>query len=260
MERLQKFIARCGVASRRKAEEMIKAGEVKVNGEVVRRLGVKIDPNQDRVSVRGRELSPPSKEVYLLLNKPKGYITTAYDPQGRPTALDLVRQYIKKQGIRLFPVGRLDLDTTGLLLLTNDGRLAQALAHPSRQVEKVYNALVKGAPNQEKLKKLSQGIVLADGPTSPARVAIKTIKEGNAILEIAIHEGRKRQVRRMCQTIGHPVIELERVAIGPLFLGGLAPGEARPLTDQELQDLRKVSGLAGEETRPVAQRREDDPR
>lgn len=240
MERLQKYMARCGVASRRKAEEMITAGEVRVNGEIVKELGFKIEPERDKVEVKGIRVVPPEHLVYLLLHKPKGYVTTARDPEGRPTVLDLVHSHPAHKNIRVYPVGRLDRDTTGLLLLTNDGNLAYALTHPSHQVEKVYEAMVAGIPDNDKLNRLRRGILLEDGLTSPAEVDILSIKEGNAILRVAIHEGRKRQVRRMCRAVGHPVLELKRIAMGPLFLGDLPPGQVRPLAPEELRKLRKI--------------------
>jgi 23S rRNA pseudouridine2605 synthase len=240
MERLQKFIARCGVASRRQAEKMITEGRVSVNGRIVQELGFKIDQRIDQVLVDGREIRLEEEKVYILLHKPEGYVTTVTDPQGRPTVLDLVKRSPQLREIRLFPVGRLDFNTTGLLLLTNDGGLTHALTHPSHQVEKTYTALVKGVPDQEALHALRNGILLEDGLTSPAKVDIFAIKAGHAILRLVIHEGRKRQVRRMCQAIGHPVVALQRIAFGPLNLGRLKQGDYRFLTAEELRLLKSI--------------------
>ena len=240
MERLQKYLARCGVASRRKAEELIVAGLVAVNGEVVRELGVKVDPERDRVTVAGRPISLVTEGIYLMLNKPPGYITGNRDPRGRKTVLSL----LPKGFPRVFPVGRLDYNTTGLLLLTNDGDLAYALTQPKYQIEKVYQALVRGVPADDALNLLRQGVVLEDGPTLPATVDIIKVKAGNAILKLGLREGRNRQVRRMCAAVGHPVLKLERIAIGPLSLGDLALGQYRRLTGAELKALQKQIGQA----------------
>lgn len=238
MERLPKYLARCGVASRRKAEDLIRNGLVVVNGEIIEEPGRKIEPGRDRVTVGGRAVYPPESLVYLLLHKPAGYVTTVRDPWGRPTVMDLVPE----KGVRLFPAGRLDLETTGLLLLTNDGEAVQALTHPRYGVPKVYKALVKGNPGKEILTKLRRGIMLDDGPTLPAKVEILTVKEGNAILRITVREGRKRLIRRMCEAAGHPVLALKRVAMGPLVLGDLPAGKARPLTPAEIEGLREILG------------------
>ncbi len=235
MERLQKYMSRCGVASRRKAEELILAGLVKVNGETIRKLGAKIIPGRDRVEVKGKEINP-AEFIYLMLNKPKGYITGNRDPQGRLTVLDLLPEEFP----RVFPVGRLDYNTTGLLLLTNDGQLAFGITHPSYEVKKTYEVLVKGVPEPTSLESLRKGILLEDGPTLPAKVDIIKVKTGNAIIRIVIREGRKRQVRRMFWAIGHPVMELMRVGIGPLTLDGLPLGKYRPLNGMEIAALRKI--------------------
>jgi len=242
MERLPKYLARCGVASRRKAEDLIRDGLVAVNGEIVQEPGCKIEPGHDRVTVRGREVFPEERLVYLLLHKPAGYVTTVRDPWGRSTVMDLAPE----KAVRLFPAGRLDLDTTGLLLLTNDGEAVQALTHPRHGVAKVYEALVKGVPRRGTLTKLRRGILLDDGPTLPAKVEILTVKEGNAILRITVHEGRKRLIRRMCEAAGHPVLDLKRVAMGPLALGDLPAGKTRPLTPTEINGLREIISGGGE--------------
>lgn len=245
MERLQKELAARGVASRRKAEELILAGRVMVNGKIIRTLGVKVEP-ADKIQVDGKTISKEPL-AYLLLNKPPGYVTTAKDPQGRPTVLDLIIS-----PFRLFPVGRLDYDTRGLLLLTNDGELANILTHPRHGVEKTYRAKVHGLPTTGELDKLKRGIRLSDGPTKPAKVRMVGRQKENAILELTIGEGRKRQVRRMCQAIGHGVIELTRISFGPLHLGSLPLGATRELTEQEKNALdllrqrkRKKEALGG---------------
>ncbi len=237
MERLQKFLARCGVASRRHAEELIEKGLVAVNGKVVRELGMKVAPGRDQVTVAGRVVSPETDQIYLMMNKPRGYITGNRDPQGRKTVLALLPEGFP----RVFPVGRLDYDTTGLLLLTNDGELAYILTHPKFQIKKVYWALVRGVPDQKALLYLRTGVVLEDGPTYPAEVAIIQVEAGNAILSLGLREGRKRQVRRMCAAVGHPVLALERVAMGPLRLGDLVVGQYRRLTPAELKAVKDLA-------------------
>lgn len=236
MERLQRFLARAGVASRRAAENLILSGAVAVNGRIVTVLGTKIDPGRDRVTVNGRAVAPPRAPTYLMLHKPEGYVTTMHDPQGRPRVVDL----LPPGGPRVFPVGRLDLDTTGLLLLTDDGDLAHRLLHPSRGVWKTYRAVVEGRPAPQVLARLRAGVRLADGPTAPARAAILAVKDGHATLEIQLHEGRKRQVRRMLAALGHPVRSLHRVGFGPLTLGDLPAGAWRPLTPDEISALRRA--------------------
>lgn len=233
--RLAKYLAQSGVASRRKAEELIGAGLVQVNGETVREPGRKVGPGCDRVTVEGREVAPTQDLVYLILHKPAGYVTTVRDPWGRPTVMDLVPETYAR--FRLFPAGRLDQETTGLLLLTNDGETALALTHPRYQVAKVYEALVKGVPRAGTLRRLRQGIRLEDGLTYPAKVDILRVKEGNATLKITVYEGRKRLIRRMCRAAGHPVLALKRVAMGPLVLGDLPPGKTRALRAAEVKKL-----------------------
>lgn len=256
--RLPKYLAGSGVASRRKAEELIDAGVVQVNGETIREPGRKIDPDSDRVTVGGREVVPVKELVYLVLHKPAGYVTTVRDPWGRPTVLDLVPgEYAR---FRLFPAGRLDQETTGLLLLTNDGETAQTLTHPRYQAAKVYEALVKGVPRAGALQSLRQGILLEDGLTSPAKVDILRVKEGNATLRITVHEGRKRLIRRMCRAAGHPVLALKRVAMGPLVLGDLPAGKTRTLTTTEIKRLRNAGALPQQAKREgVARTRAQEP-
>lgn len=237
MERLHKYLARAGVASRRQGEKLIKAGLVKVNGQTVTRLGTSINPETDRVEVAGRPVGRPGEKIYILLNKPAGFITTLSDPQNRPKVTDL----LKNVPARVYPVGRLDYETEGLLLLTNDGELTYALTHPRHQVNKTYLAWVNGFPPTEKLALLAKGIMLDDGPAAPAGVRLKGKNKRGALLEITIHEGRKRQARRMCEQIGHPVYRLKRIRLGPLGLGGLRPGEYRLLTPAEVQALKNLA-------------------
>lgn len=232
MERLQKILARAGIASRRRCEELIRDGRVTVDGQTITELGFKADPQQATILFDGQPISREQK-VYILLNKPTGYVTTLSDPQGRPIVTDLLPE-VKE---RVFPVGRLDVDTQGALLLTNDGRLSQYILHPSNEVTKTYVALVKGIPGRAGLAKLERGIIIEGKKTWPARVKIVRRQANNATLELIIHEGRKRQVRKMLSAIGHPVISLTRIAYGNLHLGKLPSGKYRLLT---LTDLKKI--------------------
>jgi len=225
--RLNAFLARAGVASRRKADELIKAGRVVVNGEPGQ-LNTFVERG-DRVEVDGREVSLQPL-TYVLLHKPAGVVTTASDPRGRQTVVDLVAHEV-----RVVPVGRLDADMTGALLLTNDGELAHRLAHPKYEVEKVYEAEVEGEPSDEALRRLAEGVELEDGPTAPA--AVRHL--GPSTVELSIHEGRNRQVRRMLEAVGHPVRRLHRRSYAGLTLQGLEPGDSRELTGDELRLLRK---------------------
>ncbi len=235
-ERLQKILARVGFGSRRVCEDLIADGRVTVNGEVAE-LGRRVDPEADRVEVDGVPVGVRPGLVYYLLNKPRGVVTTASDPQGRPTVVEMV-----PAEPRIFPVGRLDYDTEGLLLLTNDGDLAHGLTHPSRGVPKVYLADVDGAPSRASLRRLETGIELEDGPTAPARVRLTHSVPGGAAVEIVIHEGKNRQVRRMFDAVGHPVRRLVRIRFGPIVDHGLAPGEWRPLTHAEVRSLYESVG------------------
>ncbi|MGH9062950.1 MAG: pseudouridine synthase [Acidimicrobiales bacterium] len=234
-ERLQKVLARTGFGSRRVCEDLIRAGRVTVNG-LPAQLGQRVDPDADRVAVDGRPVGVRPDLVYYLLNKPTGVITTASDPAGRPRVLDLVPAHP-----RVFPVGRLDADTEGLLVLTNDGELAQHLTHPSFGVEKEYLAEVEGTPLPGVLRQLRQGVALDDGRTSPAKVGVV----GPGTLRLVLHEGRNRQVRRMCAAVGHPVRRLVRTRIGPIVDRSLGPGQWRQLTVDEVRSLsRAVAGSA----------------
>jgi 23S rRNA pseudouridine2605 synthase len=230
--RLAKFLAHAGVASRRAAERLIADGRVTVAGEVVTDPATDVGPDGE-VSVDGRAVAPEPREVHAL-NKPAGVVSTAHDTHGRRTVVDLVRS-----PRRLYPVGRLDAESTGLILLTNDGELADLLTHPRYGVEKVYRARVQPPRlSPRALQALRDGVELDDGPTAPARVR----QVGPGVLEIALREGRKRQVRRMCESVGHRVVELERVAFGPLGLRGLQPGRSRRLKDAEVERLRRAAG------------------
>ncbi|HEY5627714.1 MAG TPA: pseudouridine synthase [Nitrospira sp.] len=234
--RLQKLIAGTGLASRRKAEVLIATGRVTVNGKVVKELGTKVDPAKDHVKVDGKHLSSPEPFVYLILNKPKNVMSTLDDPGGRTT----VKDYLHGISLRVFPVGRLDFDSEGLMLMTNNGDLAQALLHPRYHVPKTYLIKVKGVLTDEEIRTLEQGVKLEDGMTSPATVKKIRKAEANSWVEITIREGRKHQVKRMLESVGHPVIKLTRVKMGPLSLGNLESGEFRFLTDREANALREV--------------------
>ncbi len=238
--RLQKFLARAGVASRRGSEDLMTAGRVSVNGTVVTSLGSKVDPRVDVVEVDGREVHASAGPVYLALNKPAGFVTTMRDPQQRPTVADLVPG---DEFPGLFPVGRLDADTTGLLLFTTDGELSHRLLHPRWKVPKTYVAVVQGHPGQIARKRLATGVELDDGITAPAIVRVLERREGTALVEIVITEGRKRQVRRMFSAVHHPVEELHRTAVGPIELGALSPGTWRMLSSSEIGALRMAVGM-----------------
>jgi 23S rRNA pseudouridine2605 synthase len=238
-ERLQKVLARAGIGSRRVSEGLIADGRVTVNGEVAI-LGRRVDPEQDRVALDGVPVVVDASIVHWLLNKPAGYVTTAHDTHGRPTVLDLV-----PDEPRVFPVGRLDLDTEGLLVLTNDGDLAQLLTHPSHGVEKEYFVEVEGRPSPGALRTLRNGVELDDGPTRPAQAKIlQESDSGTTALTIVVKEGRKRMVRRMCAAVGHPVVRLARTRIGPLRDPHLAPGTWRVLGADEVRSLY-AAGLDG---------------
>ncbi|HBI56898.1 MAG TPA: pseudouridine synthase [Firmicutes bacterium] len=239
MERLQKVLAAAGVASRRKCEEIIAAGRVSVNGQIVTAQGFKVGP-VDQVSLDGKPVEKAETHVYYLLNKPAGLITTVTDTHGRPTVMDLV----PKQP-RVYPVGRLDLDTEGLLLLTNDGELTNSLLHPSREVEKVYRAVAAGQVTDADLARLAAGVELEDGLTAPAAVKLTERTPRRTVLEITIHEGRKRQVKRMFLAVGHKVSHLERIRFAFLTLSGLERGKYRNLTSQEIQGLKNLPKKRG---------------
>lgn len=234
--RLQRYIAMCGVTSRRKAEELITAGRVKVDGQVVRELGTRVDKRKNKVEVDNKYIEIEENDLYILLNKPTGYVTTVSDDQNRKTVLDL----IKNVDERIYPVGRLDIDTSGFLLLTNDGKLTHRLTHPSFEVEKTYIALVEGRPNDDSLKDFSKGLHIEDYITSPCKVRILDGGARESIIEITIHEGRNRQVRKMCAAIGHPVKRLKRISLGDIELGGLEEGSWRYLSEEEVAYLKNI--------------------
>ena len=231
--RLQKFIAQCGIASRRKAEELISKGRIAVDGVKVTEMGIRVIPGKNRITFDGKPVEAREQLVYYLLNKPKGYVTTLSDPQGRP----IVTSLIKDNEARLFPVGRLDLDTEGALILTNDGEFAQKIQHPSHGIDKTYQALVKGCPQKDKIALLERGILLEAKMTYPAVVSVVSKAGKNCLMQITIHEGRKRQVKKMFDFIGHPVLHLKRTAYGKLSLGRIALGDFRQLNPSELNKI-----------------------
>jgi pseudouridine synthase len=243
-ERLQKFLARAGIASRRHAEELIAAGLVTVNGEVVREQGVRVHPGSDEVHVRGKLIQAPNEaHLYLMMNKPISTMTTTDDPEGRRTVLDLLPDRWASR--RVYPVGRLDWDSEGLLFLTDDGALTLRLTHPRYALPKEYIALVEGEPEPAALRRLERGLSLEGEtrPTAPAHVRPLRVEGGNTWISVEIHEGRNRQVRRMFEAIGHSVLRLRRVRVGPLALGGLESGETRELRSNEVAALRAAVGL-----------------
>ena len=225
--RLQKALAQAGVASRRASEELIAAGRVEVNGKVVTEQGMRVDPERDTIRVDGSRIPPPRRHLYLVLNKPRGVVSTMDDPDGRPT----LEQYVPRRQ-RLFHVGRLDTDTEGLLILTNDGDFANKLAHPSHEVPKTYLVEVEGLLDNKTLRRLEKGLTLEDGPIKPDKVKLVTRAESRSMVQITLHSGRNRIVRRMFDSVGHPVRRLSRISIGPVRLGQLAVGETRELVQQ----------------------------
>ena len=270
--RLQKLLARAGVASRRHAEALIAAGRVTVNGVIVTEMGAQADPDTDTVAVDGTPVALPTEQATFMLHKPAGFVTTMSDPQGRPTVAALMDEALAAHP-SLFPVGRLDADTTGLLLFTTDGELGHGLLHPRRHVEKTYLALVEGQLDDRDAARLRTGIMLEDGPTLPAGVQVlagadaeraaaligsdaaasghrqrhggkrsrAVLEKGGSYVEVRLHEGRKRQVRRMLEAVGHPVIALHRASFGPLTVGDLPRGAVRPLTEAEMAALKKLA-------------------
>lgn len=233
-ERLQKILAKMGIASRRGAEEIILEGRVTVNGEPAI-LGMKADMTKDHIKLDGKLLTRPEPKVYLMFNKPKGVITTLSKTEERPA----VRDYLKKIRYRVFPVGRLDFDSEGLLLLTNDGDFAHSILHPSKKIPKTYHVKIKGVIEDDKIEKLKRGVKLEDGMTSPSKVKKLRKAEENSWIEITIYEGKKRQVRRMLGKVGHPVLKLKRIRINGINLGNLLPGEIRYLTPEEVGKIKK---------------------
>ncbi len=231
--RLQKYLALCGIASRRKAEELIASGKVCVDGVTVKQMGVKVTPGKNRITCFGKPVIEKESLLYFLLNKPRGYVTTVSDPQGRP----VVTALIKNVRARLFPVGRLDFDTEGALILTNDGQLAQKIQHPSHQTNKTYQALIRGIPGKKKLSALENGILLDNKMTAPAKIRILARRGKNCLAQITIHEGRKHQVKKMFRYINHPVLNLKRTHYGRLGLGSLNSGHYRQLNSNDLKKI-----------------------
>ncbi len=244
MERIQKILARAGIASRREAERLVREGRVTVNGKVAL-VGLKVDPSKDHIKVDGKRIKGFEPKITVVLNKPRGYVSTVDDPRGRPTVRDL----LAKVKWRIYPVGRLDFDAEGLILLSNDGDLAFRLSHPRFSVPRTYQAKVEGVPEKEEFTRLKKGIVLEDGKARA--VSVETIRKGekNCWIRIVVTEGRNRLVKRMLSAIGHSVLKLKRVAFGPIRLGDLPLGQYRPLTSEELVKLKK---LMVDRKRPVA--------
>lgn len=255
--RLQKILSAAGVASRRAAEEFITQGRVMVNGRTVSELGAKADPERDEIRVDGRRLKPPARRRYILLYKPRGYITSRADPQRRPTVIDL----LAKGGVRdyVYPVGRLDYDSEGLLLLTSDGDLAAKLTHPRHGVEREYEVRVRGVPEDRLLERLARGVTIEGRRTAPADVKLLKVIDAEsgpqALLSIVIREGRNRQVRYMCDAIGHPVVRLRRVRIGPIKDDRIRPGEFRDLDPREVAALERAASAPVPAGRPRPRRK-----
>ncbi|MDR1397072.1 MAG: rRNA pseudouridine synthase [Desulfarculales bacterium] len=239
-ERLQKILARAGLASRRGAETLISAGRVAVDGQVITSLGSKADPRRQTVSVDGKPVEGQAYH-YWMINKPAGFVSTRSDPQGRPTVLSLAPEPLR--GL-LYPVGRLDIDSEGLVLLTNDGSLAYRLMHPRFKVAKLYQAWIAGQPEEAALERLRRGVMINGRPSAPAVITLLETGAFRSHLRLVLFEGRKREIRLMCRAAGHPVLRLIRLAIGPLELGDLAPGAGRALSRKEKADLRAGAGLS----------------
>ncbi|MEE9122119.1 MAG: pseudouridine synthase [Syntrophobacteria bacterium] len=238
-ERLQKILSKAGITSRRKAEGLILQGRVSVNGKVVRELGTKAVLGRDEIRVDGKTIKPETERIVLVLFKPRRCVTTLHDPQGRPTVADFVNKF----PMRLYPVGRLDYDAEGLLLLTNDGELAHRLQHPRYKVPKTYLVKVRGHPPEEAVARLQQGVNLEDGVTAPAELIVMEDDQKATWLSLTLREGRKHQVKRMCAAVGHPVLRLRRTKVGPIELDNLRPGEIRRLKSREVRSLREKVGL-----------------
>lgn len=238
MVRLQKYLSDCGVASRRKSEELIEQGKVRVNGKVAS-IGEKIDPKHDTITVSGKKIVRQKTHTYIMLHKPRGFITTMSDEMDRKC----VAQLIQDVPARVYPVGRLDRDSEGLLLFTNDGVFANAMTHPSKHVPKTYRVTVRPSITQEQLTALTQGVIIDDGVTAPAEVRVITKEENRVVLEIILYEGRNRQIRKMCEALGLEVARLRRTAIGSVKLGMLKQGDWRELTEEEVRKLQLAAGM-----------------
>ena len=240
--RLQKHLAECGVASRRKAEELIEAGKVKINGHIAE-IGAKVDPKRDKVTVRGKAVVPVNEKVYIMLNKPRGFVTTMSDELGRKTVSDLVAD----AQARIFPVGRLDRDSEGLLIMTNDGDFANKLTHPSSHVNKTYRVTVKGVAEEEQILQMKEGIVLDGRKTLPCDCFVAERKPDRTVLIFVLNEGRNRQIRRMCEEVGLEVLRLKRTEIAGVKLGMLPQGKWRPLNEREMRRLTSITQRGREE-------------
>jgi 23S rRNA pseudouridine2605 synthase len=256
LERLQKIISAAGITSRRASEALIQNGQVTVNGVVVTELGSKADPTKDTITVDGKILSISPERLYILLNKPPGYITALKDGQGRPLVTDL----LKNVSDRVYPVGRLDYNTEGLLLLTNDGEWANRLMHPSNEIEKEYHVRIRGKVIDQQLKRMAEGVELEDGRTAPAVVNLVKSGEQNDWISVAIHEGRNRQVRRMCEAVSLSVVRLKRIRYGNLMLGTLRAGQFRYLTDAEVRELSGEPPRSSSSTPPLHEVRQKSTR
>lgn len=234
--RLQKYMAQSGVASRRASEKMIADGLVSVNGKIVTRQGIDIDPNEDIIKVNDKTITQEENKIYIILNKPLGYVVTMDDEKDRKIVTDLI------EGVeeRIYPVGRLDMDTSGLILLTNDGKITNKITHPRNQVVKKYIAIVEGTPNKLELTKFRKGLMIDGKKTSPAKIKIMKNYETESILEIEINEGRNRQIRKMCEAINHPIKKLKRISIGEISIGGLEFGEWRYLDKEEMEYINSL--------------------
>jgi 23S rRNA pseudouridine2605 synthase len=242
--RLQKYMAHCGVGSRRKCEDLIKQGRVFINGKQVTEMGIKVDIDKDTVSLdQNQVLKLDEEKIYIILNKPRGTITSVSDPHGRKTVLE----HMGWKGSRIYPVGRLDFDTEGVLLLSNDGDFAYEMTHPKHEVEKEYYCVVEGSPDPASVNKLRQGVEINGFVTSPAKVTLIEQLEKHTVFRMVIHEGKNRQVRRMFEAIGHPVIYLRRESFGGLRIKDMSPGEWRKLTDEEIKKLKSLTGGKGED-------------
>ncbi|MCH3972080.1 MAG: rRNA pseudouridine synthase [Oscillospiraceae bacterium] len=248
--RLQKILADAGVASRRKAEEIIAAGDVRVNDKPVK-VGDKADPKHDKITVKGKLLKTHNSLIYILLHKPRGFITTMSDEQGRKCVADLVKEVPE----RVYPVGRLDRESEGLLLMTNDGAFANAMTHPSHHVPKTYRVTIHPGITEDQLTQMAVGVVIDGRRTAPAQVRVLHQEKGRVVLEVILHEGRNREIRKMCETLGLEVARLKRTAIGPLRLGMLQPGEWRQLTAQEVKQLAAAAKEDKHSARPAGNRR-----
>lgn len=235
-ERLQKFMASCGVASRRSSEKLIEAGKVTVNGKIITELGEKVDPDVDIVVVNGKKIKPETKNIYIVLNKPEGYLCTLKDTRGRKTVLDLTTEISE----RIFPIGRLDYDTSGLIIMTNDGSIYNKVIHPREKINKIYEACIKGTLARDEIDRFCGGIDIGGYITAPADIKIMSSNDETSQVEITIHEGKKRQIRKMCKLIGHPVITLKRVAIGKIVLSNLKKGKFRYLTENEISYIKNL--------------------